>query len=283
LLEDILTWVCIYSYTIASILLLSGFVFNKEKPLKIASYLVVPAFVAHTVIFVMRWAATGYFPANSEFENAVTGTWFAIGFTVYLFIKNRELTGVALFTVPASLLLLGYGVMKSPDPLPLAASLKSSWLVIHVLFAQLAFGAYAIASGMGLLYVLKDRQKNRDSVSMFYKKIPRLEVIEENMFRFVVYGFIADAIMIVAGAIWAKDLWGNYWGWDPVEVWSLISWLLYGLSIHLKVTLGWKGRRLAWLMIFLLITVIITYWGIDIVVENTRHIFGVTSMPDLMK
>jgi ABC-type transport system involved in cytochrome c biogenesis permease subunit len=168
--------------------------------------------------------------------------------------------------------------MKAPDPLPLAASLKSSWLVIHVLFAQLAFGAYAIASGMGLLYVLKDRQTSRGSVSLFYNKFPRLEVIEENMFRFVVYGFIADAIMIIAGAIWAKDLWGNYWGWDPVEVWSLISWLLYGLSIHLKVTLGWKGRRLAWLMIFLLITVIITYWGIDMVVENTRHIFGVTSL-----
>ncbi|UCH45757.1 MAG: cytochrome c biogenesis protein CcsA [Nitrospiraceae bacterium] len=267
----------------ASILLLSGFIFNKDKLLKLAGYFVIPAFAAHTVIFVMRWAATGYFPANSEFENAITGGWFAIGFTVYLFIRNRALTGVALFTVPASLLFLGYGVMKAPDPLPLAASLKSSWLVIHVLFAQLAFGAYAIASGMGLLYLLKDRKMIGERMSSFYKKIPRLEVIEENMFRFVVYGFIADAIMIVAGAIWAKDLWGNYWGWDPVEVWSLISWLLYGLSIHLKVTLGWKGRRLAWLMIFLLITVIITYWGIDIVVENTRHIFGVTSLPDLMQ
>jgi ABC-type transport system involved in cytochrome c biogenesis permease subunit len=90
LLEDFLTWGCIYSYTIASILLLSGFVFNKEKPLKIASYLVVPAFVAHTVIFVMRWAATGYFPANSEFENAITGGWFAIGFTVYLIFRGTD-------------------------------------------------------------------------------------------------------------------------------------------------------------------------------------------------
>jgi len=226
----------------------------------------------------MRWASTGYFPANSEFENAITGGWFAIGFTVYLIFRNRALTGVALFTVPATLLFLGYGVMKAPDPLPLAASLKSSWLVIHVLFAQLAFGSYAIASGMGLLYVLKDKKIQQGIKSRFYEKIPRLEIIEENMFRFVVYGFIADAIMIVAGAIWAKDLWGNYWGWDPVEVWSLISWLLYGLSIHLKVTLGWKGRRLAWIMIFLILTVIITYWGIDIVVENTRHIFGVTSL-----
>jgi cytochrome c-type biogenesis protein CcsB len=276
--EDILVWGCIYLYALASILLLTGFVFNKEKPLKFVSYLVIPAFVAHTIVFAMRWLRTGYFPANAELENAITGGWFAIGLTIYLFIKNREMTGVALFTVPATLLLLGYGVMKAPDPLPLTASLKSSWLLIHVMFAQLAFGAYAIASGMGLLYVLKDNKKRKGVEAGFYEKFPRLEVIEENMFRFVVYGFIADAIMIIAGAIWAKDLWGSYWGWDPVEVWSLISWLLYGLGIHLRVTLGWRGRKLAWLMMFLLITVIITYWGIDAVVENTRHIFGVEAL-----
>ncbi len=276
--EDILVWGCIYLYALASILLLTGFVFNKEKPLKFVSYLVLPAFIAHTIVFAMRWLRTGYFPANAELENAITGGWFAIGLTIYLFIKNREMTGVALFTVPATLLLLGYGVMKAPDPLPLTAALKSSWLLIHVMFAQLAFGAYAIASGMGLLYVLKDNKKRKGIETGFYEKFPRLEVIEENMFRFVVYGFIADAIMIIAGAIWAKDLWGSYWGWDPVEVWSLISWLLYGLSIHLRVTLGWRGRKLAWFMMFLLITVIITYWGIDAVVENTRHIFGVEAL-----
>lgn len=277
ILEDILVWGCIYFYALASILLLTGFIFNKEKPLKITSYLVLPAFIAHTAVFIMRWVRTGYFPANAELENAITGGWFAIGFTVYLFLKNRAMTGVALFTVPATLLLLGYGVIKAPDPLPLAASLKSSWLFVHVLFAQLAFGAYAIASGTGLLYVLKDNKKLKGIENRFYEKLPRLEVIDENMFRFVVYGFIAEAIMIVSGAIWAKDLWGSFWAWDPVEVWSLISWLLYGLAIHLRVTLGWRGRRLAWLMIFLLSTVIITYWGVDIVVESSRHIFGVTS------
>lgn len=275
MLEDILVWGCIYLYALSSILLLTGFVFNKEKPLKYVSYLVLPAFLAHTAIFIMRWARTGYFPANAELENAITGGWFAIGLTVYLFIKNRAMTGVALFTVPATLLLLGYGVMKAPDPLPLTASLKSSWLVIHVMFAQIAFGAYAIASGMGLIYILKDNKTRKGTDTGFYEKLPALEVIEENMFRFVVYGFIADSIMIIAGAIWAKDLWGSYWGWDPVEVWSLISWLLYGLGIHLRITLGWKGRKLAWLMMVLIITVIITYWGIDAVVENTRHIFGV--------
>jgi cytochrome c-type biogenesis protein CcsB len=278
IIEDILIWGCIYSYAVASMLLLTGFIFSKEKLLRIAGYLVLPAFLAHTTVFIMRWARTGYFPANGELENAITGGWFAIGLTVYLFFRNRALTGVALFTVPATLLLLGYGMMKAPFPLPLSASLKSSWLIVHVLFAQLAFGSYAIASGMGLLYVLKDNKQRKKIENRFYEKFPRLEVIDENMFRFVIYGFVSEAIMIVSGAIWAKDLWGSYWGWDPVEVWSLVSWLLYGLSIHLRVTLGWRGRRLAWLMIFLISTVIITYWGIDIVVENTRHIFGVSQI-----
>lgn len=273
--ESILSWGSIYLYTFACILLLTGFVFNKQKPLTIAIYTLFPAFAMHSVVFVGRWLRTGYFPANGDFENAITGGWFAIAFTVFLYIRNRKLSGVALFTVPATLLLLGYGIMREPNPLPLSASFKSTWLVVHVLIAQLAFGAYAIASGMGLIYVLKSRVIESGKPSAFYDRFPGLESLEENMFRFVVYGFIAEAIMIVAGAIWAKSLWGSYWAWDPVEVWSLISWLLYGLSIHVKVTLGWKGRRLAWMVIFLLSTVIITYWGIDAVVQNTRHIFGV--------
>jgi cytochrome c-type biogenesis protein CcsB len=274
--ESLLIWGTIYLYALASFMLLTGFVFNKPRLLRISEYLVFPAFVSQTIVFVGRWARTGYFPANGDLENALTGSWCVIAFTVYLFLKSRRQTGVALFTVPTALLLLGFGVMSEPDPLPLSASFKSSWLVVHVFFAQLAFGAYAIASGYGLVYLLKDRNERRgqeDGAAL--QRLPRLEVMEESMFRFVLYGFIADAIMIVAGAIWAKNLWGSYWAWDPVEVWSLISWLLYGLAIHLRVTLGWRGRRQAWLVLVLLSTVIITYWGIDAVVESTRHIFGV--------
>ena len=274
-LEGILVWGCIYVYALCSILLLTGFVFGRERLLRSAGWLVIPAFIAHSAIFFMRWAETGYFPANGDLENAVTGGWFAIGFTVYLFVRNRAMAGVALFTVPAALLLLGYGVMNAPDPLPLMASLKSGWLLVHVLFAQLAFGSYVLASAFGLIYLLKDSKARQGIQSIFYNRFPRLEVIDETLFRFLIYGFIAEAIMIVSGAIWAKDLWGSYWAWDPVEVWSLVSWLLYGLAIHLRVTLGWRGRRLAWLMIFLLSTVIVAYWGIDAMVQGTRHIFGV--------
>jgi len=273
-LEPIMAWGMIYAYAICTILLLTAFVFNKERLLKLVPYLLTPAFAVHSAIFFMRWQRTGYFPANGDFENSVSGGWFAMLLTLYVLYRRKGLTGLALVTVPVTLLFLGYGIMKNPAALPHSASLKSSWLVIHVLFAQLAFGAYLVASGLGVIFLLKDNKTRKGLTTPLYEKLPQLPIIEEVMFKFVVYGFIADAIMIAAGTIWAKDLWGRYWSWDPVEVWSLSSWLLYGLSIHMKVTLGWKGRRLAWIYVFAIIGIIIAYWGVDFFVRNSQHIFG---------
>jgi cytochrome c-type biogenesis protein CcsB len=274
-LEAILAWGMIYLYAISSILLLTAFIFEKDRLLRLVRYLLAPAFAVHTGIFLWRWMRTGYFPANGEFENAVSGGWFAMLLTVLLFYRRKGLAGMALITVPVTLLFLGYGIMKNPAALPHAAALKSSWLIIHVLFAQVAFGAYLVASGFGAVYLLKERKARQGLSSPLYDRLPQLPVIEELMLKFVIYGFIADAIMIAAGSIWAKDLWGSYWSWDPVEVWSLASWLVYGLSIHLKVQLGWRGRRMAWIYVFAVIGIIIAYWGVDFFVKNSQHIFGV--------
>jgi cytochrome c-type biogenesis protein CcsB len=198
-------------------------------------------------------------------------------FTVWLYYRKKTLRGLALVTVPGTLLLLGYGIMRDPMVLAVSASFKSNWLIIHVLFAQLSYGAYAVASGFGGVYLLKERRERaKKPQPSLLDRVPSLPLIEEYLFKFIVYGFIADAVMIAAGAIWAKELWGAYWGWDPVEVWSLVSWLVYGLAIHLRVTMGWRGRRLAWIAVFAIVTVLITYWGVDLVVQGSHRMFGVT-------
>jgi len=275
LLESVIVWGGIYLYALDSILLLTAFVFNKERLLVWAGRVLIPAFVVHTFEFGFRWYSTGYFPGNGEYENGLVAGWFAMAFTVYFFYRRKSLRGVALVTVPATLLMLGYGIMIDPVVLPVAASFKSNWLIIHVFFAQISYGAYAIACGLGVIYILKDNRQRKGGEVGIYERFPALPVVEEYMFKFVVYGFITDAVMIAAGSIWAKELWGAYWGWDPVEVWSLVSWLVYGLAIHLRVTMGWRGRKLAWLMIFAIITVVITYWGVDIVVKGSHRMFGV--------
>lgn len=264
----------IYLYAICSILLLTAFIFQKERLLRMVPYLLTPAFLMHTAVFFIRWQRIGYFPANGDFENALIGGWVAILMTLFILHRRKGLVGLALITVPMTLLFMGYGIMKNPAVLPHAASLKSSWLIIHVAFAQVAFGSYLVASGLGVVYLLKNFKGEKGLTSPLYEKLPQLPVLEELMVKFVIYGFISDAIMIAAGSIWAKDLWGSYWSWDPVEVWSLVSWLIYGLTLHLRVQFNWKGRRLAWLFVFAFIGVIIVHWGVDFFVKNSQHFFG---------
>lgn len=280
-LETILIWGSVYAYTVATILLLTAFVFKKEKLLVWAGWFILPAFAGHTGEFALRWIRTGYFPGSGDFENVLVQSWFIMAFTVYLYFKRkRPIRGLALVSVPVALVFLGYGLMRNPVQLPLAVSLKSSWLVIHVLFAQLAFGAFAIACGLGIVYLLKEGKEKKGLKSAFYERFPDLPVIEETMFKFVIYGFIPMAIQIAAGSIWAKELWGKYWNWDPVEIWSLTTWLIYGVAIHLRVTLGWKGKKLAWLLILAMVAVFITFWGVDLMVEKSHQTFGVDSSTD---
>ena len=94
-------------------------------------------------------------------------------------------------------------------------------------------------------------------------RLPEPQALENLMFRLVVFGFVTSAMMIVAGAFWADALWGSYWNWDPVESWSLVSWLIYAIFIHLRVIHHWNGRKLAWLAIVSFIIVIVSFWGSD--------------------
>lgn len=268
-LEAVFIWIAIALYGITSGLYIYSFVFKNEKVLNRIIYFIGTSFLFHTAAVLARYQAVGNLPAAGPYENSLGTVWFIILFTLYITVRYKSLIAVGVAVLPFAMLMLGYGVMSSPELAPMAASVRSFWLYIHVFFAWLAFGAFTIAFGLGVVYLLKDRRPDRK----FYSKFPALPRLDDLMFRYLVFGFITDAVMIASGTIWAKDLWGNYWSWDPVETWSLITWLIYGLAIHLRVTMGWKGRRLAWIVIFALTGMIITYFGIDLFVRSSLHVF----------
>ena len=80
-----------------------------------------------------------------------------------------------------------------------------------------------------------------------------------------------------SGALWAKILWGTYWGWDPVETWSLASFVVYGLYVHLRLIFGWRMRRAAWFALFAVIPVMISFWGVGLMMTS-RHLFQLMDM-----
>ena len=141
-------------------------------------------------------------------------------------------------------------------------------LYIHIFFAWLAYAAYTVACGAGVVYLARTRGGKTVEPDVLAR-------LDELMFRATTFGFITDAIMIGAGSIWAKNLWGSYWSWDPVETWSLLSWLCYGVALHLRITMGWRGRKLAWVLVAAIITVLISFWGVNLVMEGSEHVFNV--------
>ncbi len=268
-LFGILFWATLVVYALMVALQIFGQVFAKPRWVQLAPWGIALGLGVHTVLVAWRWLETGHVPTIGNFENALVGGWFIVAMTLWAAWKQRYPL-LAAGALPFALVILGGGALTDTEPRPMVAALQSFWLYIHIFFAWLAYGAYTVACGTGIVYLSKSRQGRQTPVD-------ELSRLDELMFRATAFGFITDAIMIAAGSIWAKSLWGAYWSWDPVEVWSLLSWLIYGLAIHLRVTMRWRGRKLAWLLVFAILGVLVSFWGVNVVMTGTYHVFTVDS------
>jgi cytochrome c-type biogenesis protein CcsB len=273
--ETIFFWIAQVIYSLAAVGFIYSLVFKNPRFTPKMTWLVWIGFLAHNSAITARYIASGHLPWAGDYESSLMTGWFVIAGTLLVGWRNKALQALATVTVPLIVILMGYGYMRNPILTPMAASLKTYWLYIHVYFAQLAFGSYTLALAASVVYLLKRRNAARGTVNPTFDRLPSLDRLDELIFRYVVFGFITDTIMISAGAIWAKDLWGNYWSWDPVETWSLISWLIYGICIHLRVNFNWREKRMAWMAIGALSTVIISFFGVNFVVDTSMHFFNV--------
>lgn len=272
-MEMLFFWIAIGCYILVTLFYLYWFINGEAKGRKVENILLWVGFLAHLEVLVARTIIAGHLPVRTLYELNITVAWLAIG--VFLLAQRiyKQIRLVGMISVPFAFLVMGWGFADSPDIVPLTAAYKSNWLVVHVLFALLSTACYVFASGTSILYLLKshtlsDSDKAKVSRNTMIPDLPKLEKITVN---FVLVGFLAGTIMLVSGSIWAKLLWGSYWGWDPVETWSLISWLVYGIFLHLRFTFGWHGRKLALLCLFCLVTNIVSFWTIGIVSPDTYH------------
>lgn len=250
----LLFWLAVSVYALSFIFYLVSFVFKKERAGVFAFYLIGSAFVIQTIYIAQRWIVSGHPPVVGRFENSLWGTWFVVLIALILFFRRKGLRSIGAVISPFVLLMLGNGLVGGDLAIePLSPPFKSGWLWVHVIFSWLAYGSYTVSAGLAAAYLLKRGESTA--------KI----VLEDLIVKFIAFGFISHIVMVGSGAVWAYGLWGRYWGWDPLETWSLISWLIYGLILHLRLTIGWKGKRIAWLAILSLVGIIILFWGIGFV------------------
>lgn len=264
-LEGIFLWAGIGACLLGFCAYLVGLIFRKEAGVAAGWFLALGGFVLESAAILARWAASGHWPVVGRYENALAGTWFIL--LVFLILERRipGTRALGVLILPAVLLMLGYGIMSRPELEPLPPPWQSNWLAVHVVFAWLAYSSFLLVSGLGTLYLVKRRAEMRGNGGTLLRRLPRSLILDELGLRLIMFGLASHTVMIAAGAIWAHGLWGRYWGWDPVETWSLITWLVYGITLHLRLTLGWKGPRAAWLGIAAFAAVLVTFYGLGLV------------------
>ncbi len=260
-----------FVYLAASFLYIAIFVFRAKKLGLLATGLIVVGFLLQTAGIILRWVESnrigyGHIPLSDMYESLVFFSWATI--IIYLFLeykfKNRL---IGAFAVPFAFASMALASLTGDEIKPLVPALQSNWLIAHVMTCFVGNSAFAVACGLGIMYLLNDSleckggaKKNPNSL---LATLPELKVIDDITHKTIIFGFLWLSAGIITGAIWANSAWGTYWSWDPKETWSLITWFVYAAALHARFTRGWGGRRIAWLAIIGFVSVIFTYYGVN--------------------
>lgn len=248
---------------------------SAEKRDRFARFGVIATVVAagvHLVAVVTRGLAADpvRVPWSNMYEFTLTAT-FVVTLGYLLLYRKYALnwlspivTGFVLVILMVNALLLYDPVVKLPD------SLESPWLVIHVVAAIIATGAFTLGGMASVLYLVKARWLERAEVSGdaapagYLARVPELVQLDRFAYRVHAFAFpIWTFAALIAGPIWAQAAWGRYWGWDPKEVWAFITWVVYAAYLHARATAGWKGRSAAIIAIIGLATLLFNFVGIN--------------------
>ncbi len=264
-LEIVLMWLAVTAYAAGAVLYTLGFVFHKDVLTRLALVASLGGLLPHLAGIAVRWVRLGHGPYLGFYEVVSSYALMTVLAFGLLAIRFKALRTIGVVLMPLAFLALGGAMLAPKSDLGITGTLASWWLGIHVAFAKLSYGSFIAGLGLGVVYLLRSStgaERWNDRLT----RLPEQDKVDDLTFKFVAVGFIFLGIMIAAGAIWANEAWGRYWSWDPIETWSLVSWLVYAIVLHLRLTMGWRGRRFAWaaiaafpVMAFAAVGVVIVY------------------------
>jgi cytochrome c-type biogenesis protein CcsB len=164
---------------------------------------------------------------------------------------------------------------------PLVPALHSYWIWIHVTAMTVAIGSYIVAATFTVLYLVADRRARRQGASpgagvgAVLDRLPGADALDRLSYRTVIFAFPIWTFAVIAGAIWADQAWGRYWGWDPKETWAFITWVVYACYLHARVTAGWRGRKAAYIQLVGFASLLFNLVGVNLWITGLHSYAGI--------
>jgi cytochrome c-type biogenesis protein CcsB len=257
------------SFYVLSSIAYFAYLFLQRDKLQIGGFaLLLAGFICHSIAIGWTFATTGQVPAGNMRETLSIVAWTLVGAFLLLHWRFR-LKILGAYAAPLAAFILITATRIPGQPLQAPNLLKGFWLIVHIVTIFFGDAAFALAAGIGVLYLLQERSiKQRKTRGFFFKRLPSLELLDSTGYACIVTGFTLLTIGMVSGMIFAKNVWGHFWTWDPKEVWSAITWIFYAVLLHERLTVGWRGRRAAIMSLLGFGVMMFTFLGVNLLLKG---------------
>ena len=234
---------------------------------KIMFGLTILGFAIHTANIITRYVIAGHIPISNLHEAASFFSWCII--LLFFFVESRyRINLFGSFVMPVVFILMLSSTVLPRTIRPLSPVLQSYWFGIHTVLAFTGDAAFALAFGIGLMYLIQEHHVKSKHLGDLFQRLPSLQILDEINYRLITIGWMLLTLAIITGVIWAESAWGSYWRWDPKEVWSLITWFIYATVLHVRLIAGWRGRRAALLSVVGFFAVLFTFFGVNLLLKG---------------
>lgn len=248
------------------------YVIRTEKVIhRIAYGFLLAGFLSHTLGLAMLVSQLRQMPVTTLPQTFSLFAWAIVGSYLAFQLKfNIRILGTFVSPLAVVFMLLSSAIPGRV--IPNSQLFKSFWLTLHVATMFIGMAIFALAFCAGIMYLLQERQIKSKSFGLLYRRLPSLEVLDSLNYVCLTFGFPLITIGLISGFVYAGAVWQSFWHWDPKEILSVVTWLIYAVLLHERLAVGWRGRRAAIMAIIGFSVILVTFVGTSFILK-VHHSF----------